>query len=265
VPKIYQHDRCYIFQNADDRIIFAIPYHDNFTLIGTTDHEYDGDPSETKITPKEIQYLCDSANEYFNDKISPENIVGTFAGVRSLYNDGASKAQEATRDYVLRVDRPNPKVAPMINVFGGKITTYRRLAESMMERIEGLLEKSTETNKGKWTKTAPLPGGDFAIDEFDVVCANLKIDYDFLTAAEARRYIKLYGTRAKDFLKNAKSYKDLGESFSNSLYQAEVEYLINTEWARTAEDILWRRTKLGLLFTDKEQQVLEKWLKKSLK
>jgi len=260
VPKIYQHDRCYIFQNADDRIIFVIPYHDNFTLIGTTDHEYDGDPSETKITPDEIQYLCDSANEYFNDKIKPDDIVGTFSGVRSLYNDGASKAQEATRDYVLRVDRPNPKVAPMINVFGGKITTYRRLAESMMERIEGLLEKSTDTNKGKWTKTAPLPGGDFAIDDYDIVCRNLQSDYDFLTAEETRRYTKLYGTRAKDFLKNAKSYKDLGKSFSNSLYQAEVEYLVNTEWARNAEDILWRRTKLGLLFTEGERKVLEKWL-----
>ncbi len=265
VPRIYQHDRCYIFQNADDRIIFAIPYHDNFTLIGTTDHEYDGDPSETKITQTEIEYLCNSANEYFNDKINPEDIVGTFAGVRSLYNDGASKAQEATRDYVLRVDRPNPKVAPMINVFGGKITTYRRLAESMMERVEGLLEKSNDTNKGKWTKTAPLPGGDFAIDEFELVCRNLQIDYDFLTADEARRYIKLYGTRAKNFLKNAKSYKDLGKSFSNSLYQSEVEYLINTEWAQTSEDILWRRTKLGLLFTKKEQQALEKWLKSTLK
>jgi glycerol-3-phosphate dehydrogenase len=153
----------------------------------------------------------------------------------------------------------------MINVFGGKITTYRRLAESMLERVEGLLEKSSDTNKGKWTKTAPLPGGDFAIDEFDIVCRNLKIDYDFLTDTEARRYIKLYGTRAKNFLKDAKSYKDLGKSFSNSLYQAELEYLVDTEWARNSEDVLWRRTKLGLLFTDKEQQVLEKWLKNYLK
>ncbi|MEE9310268.1 MAG: glycerol-3-phosphate dehydrogenase [Cocleimonas sp.] len=263
VPKIYAHDRCYIFQNADDRIIFAIPYYDNFTLVGTTDHEYEGDPSDTKITPDEIQYLCDSANEYFIEKIKPDDIVGTFAGVRSLYNDGASKAQEATRDYVLRVDRPNPKVAPMINVFGGKITTYRRLAESMMERIEGLLEKNSDANKGKWTKTAPLPGGDFGIDEFDVVCNNLHIEYDFLTADEARRYSKLYGTRAKNILKEAKSYKDLGKSFSNSLYQAEVEYLIETEWARSADDILWRRTKLGLLFTTKEQDVLEQWLLKN--
>jgi glycerol-3-phosphate dehydrogenase len=268
VPKIYQHDRCYIFQNKDDRIIFAIPYHDNFTLIGTTDHEYDGDPSETKITQSEIKYLCDSANEYFTDKIKLEDIVGTFAGVRSLYNDGASKAQEATRDYVLRVDRPNPKVAPMINVFGGKITTYRRLAESMMERIEGLLEKSSDggsnTYKGKWTKNAPLPGGDFAIDDFDKLCNNLQKTYAFISKQEARRYIKLYGTRAKGVLNDSKSYDDLGKPFSNGLYQAEVEYLIKTEWAITAEDILWRRTKLGLLFNEKEKQALGKWLDSNL-
>jgi len=260
VPKIYQHDKCYIFQNTDGRITFAIPYHDHFTLIGTTDHEYNGDPRETKITADEIQYLCDSANEYFNNKIKPDDIVATFSGVRSLYNDGASKAQEATRDYVLRVDRPNPKVAPMINVFGGKITTYRCLAESIMERIEGLLETSTDVNKGKWTESAPLPGGDFAIDDFETECRNLKTEYGFLSGFEARRYIKLYGTRAKSFLKNATSYKDLGESFSNSLYQSEVEYLVNTEWARCAEDILWRRTKLGLLFTKEERKVLEEWL-----
>ena len=260
VPRIYEHEKCYIFQNKDNRIIFAIPYHDKFTLIGTTDHEYDGDPRQTKITQKEIDYLCDSANGYFNHKISPDDIVGTFAGVRSLYNDGASKAQEATRDYVLRVDSPNAKVAPMINIFGGKITTYRCLAETMMEKIEGILEKDSSLNKGKWTKKAPLPGGNFAIDDFDKVCNQLHQDYSFLSKEEAIRYIKLYGTRARDFLDNAKSYKDLGESFGHGLYQREVEYQIQTEWAVTADDILWRRTKLGLLFNPEEVEKLTKWL-----
>lgn len=263
VPKLYEHDKCYIFQNKDDRIIFAIPYHDNFTLIGTTDHEYYGDPRKTKITQKESDYLCASANVYFNNKISPDDIVGTFAGVRSLYNDGASKAQEATRDYVLRVDRPNVKVAPMINIFGGKITTYRRLAETMMEKVEGLLEKDSERNKGKWTESASLPGGDFEIDDFDKVCSDLHHQYKFLTEKEAKRYIKLYGTRAIQLLDDAKSYKDLGEDFGHSLYQREVEYLIKTEWARTAEDILWRRTKLGLLFKPKELNKLDRWMNKS--
>ena len=261
VPKIYDHDKCYIFQNADDRIIFAIPYHDHFTLIGTTDHEYDGDPRKTKITQKEIDYLCESANIYFNNKITKNDIVGTFAGVRSLYNDGASKAQEATRDYVLRIDKPSSKVAPIINVFGGKITTYRRLAESMLEKIEGLVKKQSDKNNGKWTETAHLPGGDFAINDFDKLCRNLKEEFDFLSAEHAKRYIKLYGTRAKRILQTSKSYKDLGKGFGHGLYQAEVEYLINNEWAVTAEDILWRRTKLGLLFNKSQTSKLENWLK----
>jgi len=260
VPKIYDHDKCYIFQNKDNRIIFAIPYHEQFTLLGTTDHEYEGDPRKTKITKKEIDYLCTSANSYFKNKISPDDIVGTFAGVRSLYNDGTSKAQEVTRDYVLRTDQPNSQSAPIINIFGGKITTYRCLAETILEKIENLLKKESDKTKGKWTEKAPLPGGKFAIDDFEKTCKQLKTDYNFLTDKEATRYIKLYGTRTRDFLEDAKSYKDLGESFGHGLYQREVEYQISTEWAVTAEDILWRRTKLGLLFTDAEVIHLTNWL-----
>ncbi len=266
VPKIYKHDKCYIFQNKDNRITFAIPYHDKFTLIGTTDHEYQGDPRKTHITQEEIDYLCDATNSYFKHKISPDDIVSTFSGVRSLYNDGASKAQEATRDYVLRVDRPKNKDAPIINIFGGKITTYRCLAETTLEKIEDLFEKSNDQindeNKGKWTKTAPLPGGNFGIDEFDKTYQQLHKDYSFLSKEEAKRYTKLYGTRARDFLDNASSYQDLGESFGYGLYQHEVEYLISTEWAITAEDILWRRTKLGLLYNPEQVEKLSQWIKK---
>ncbi len=260
VPKIYKHKKCYIFQNRDNRIIFAIPYQDNFTLIGTTDHEYQGDPRKTHITKEEIDYLCESANGYFKHKITAKDIVSTFSGVRSLYNDGASKAQEATRDYVLRVDRANPRAAPIINIFGGKITTYRRLAETVLEKIEGLIKKNSEKNKGKWTQTSHLPGGNFEIDDFTQICKQLHKDYPFLSEEEAHRYIKLYGTRARDFLENAKSHQDLGESFGHGLYQSEVEYQIHTEWARTVEDILWRRTKLGLLFRQSQIKQLEKWL-----
>ena len=263
VPKIYDHDKSYIFQNDDNRIIFAIPYHDNFTLIGTTDHEYQGDPRQTKITKKEIDYLCDAANVYFKNSINSSDIVGTFSGVRSLFNDGASKAQEATRDYVLRVDQSNVKVAPIINIFGGKITTYRRLAESVMEKVEGLLEKQSDLNKGKWTKSVALPGGDFELDEFQTQCNKLQTQYDFLSIKEAKRYFKLYGTRTYHVLKKAESYEDLGKHFGHDLYQVEVEYLIQHEWAQTAEDILWRRTKLGLVFNDKETKKLEKWMKKN--
>ncbi len=263
VPRLYEHDKCYIFQNEDNRIIFSIPYHDKFTLIGTTDHEYFGDPRQTKITQKEIDYLCASANVYFKKQITPDDIVGTFAGVRSLYDDGASKAQEATRDYVLQVDRPTPKVAPMVNLFGGKITTYRRLAESVLEKVEGLFDKESDSNQGKWTEKAPLPGGDFGIVEFNSRCKALIKDYPFLTEEESLRFIKLYGTRANRVLGEATTRDHLGIDFGHGLYQCEVEYQIRHEWALTTEDILWRRTKLGLVFTAKETEGLKSWLKKN--
>ena len=258
VPKLYQHNKCYIFQNTDQRIIFAIPYYEDFTLIGTTDQEYTGDPSKTKITQEEIDYLCISANHYFKNKISAEDVISTFSGVRSLYNDGASsKAQEATRDYVLRVDNDRENEAAMINVFGGKITTYRRLAEAVMKKTTDLIgHKDTQ----QWTHTSPLPGGDFAIDDFKKLCQQLKNQYNFLSKKEVIYFIRQYGTRAKDVLGEAKSYQDLGEAFGHGLYQAEVLYLITKEWAITADDILWRRTKLGLYFNQKQQQKLEKWL-----
>ena len=257
VPKLYSHNKCYIFQNKDQRIIFAIPYYEDFTLIGTTDQEYTGDPSKTKITQNEIDYLCLSANHYFKHKISAKDVISTFSGVRSLYNDGASKAQEATRDYVLRVDKENDTDATMINVFGGKITTYRRLAEAVMEKVATLMERK---NRPQWTQTSPLPGGDFAINDFKKLCQQLNNQYRFLSPKEANYFIRQYGTRAKNILGKATSYQDLGQAFSQGLYQAEVEYLIQTEWALTAEDILWRRTKLGLYFTKQQQETLEKWL-----
>ncbi len=261
VPKLYLHDKCYIFQNKDQRIIFAIPYYDDFTLIGTTDQEYTGDPSKTKITQDEIKYLCLSANHYFKHKISAEDIISTFSGVRSLYNDGVSKAQDATRDYILRVDRKNDTDAAMINIFDGKITTYRRLAEAVMEKVAMLMENK---DSQQWTQTSPLPGGDFAIDDFKKLCQQLNDQYPFLSKKEASYFTRQYGTRAKNVLGNATSYQDLGQAFGQGLYQAEVEYLIQTEWALTTEDILWRRTKLGLYFTKQQQQTLEKWLNSNL-
>ena len=265
VPKLYAHEKCYIFQNSDDRIIFAIPYQDNFTLIGTTDHEYNGDPRKTHITQEEIDYLCESANHYFKQRISPSDIVGTFAGVRSLYNDGASKAQEATRDYVLRVDKPNAKAAPMINIFGGKITTYRRLAETVLEKIEGLIDTSRSDTHypSQWTEFSALPGGN--IGNIANFCQTLHQDYPYLSDEEINNYSKRYGKRAYKILADSTSHQDLGEYFAHGLYQKEVEYLIQYEWAITAEDILWRRTKLGLLFTQKEQNHLENWLNHSKK
>lgn len=264
VPKLYDHKKCYIFQNEDNRIIFAIPYHQEFTLIGTTDHEFSGDPYDAKITPQEIDYLITSANEYFKNEITEVDIVATYSGVRSLFDDGASKAQETTRDYVIRVDQKNnqqnKQQAPLINIFGGKITTYRHLAEAVLKKVERLSPTKLNIRQEQWTASSPLPGGDFAIDDFDKYCNELQTQYDFLSPKEAIRLFKHYGTRTNQVLSNAKSYDDLGIAFGHGLYQKEVEYLINEEWARTSDDVLWRRTKFGLLFKADEKQKLEQFL-----
>ncbi len=255
VPKKFDDPRAYFFQNKDGRIIFAIPYEDDFTLIGTTDRDYDGDPHLAEISDGEITYLCETASEYFAKPVLPEDIVWTYSGVRPLYDDGATKAQEATRDYVLKSDGGDGR-APMVNIFGGKITTYRRLAEHMLEKIEGFLGA-----KGKsWTAKAVLPGGDFFDAGFEAQVKKLKASYGFLELAHARRLTRLYGTRATTLLGLAKSVADLGRNFGSDLYEAEVRYLVDHEWAVTAEDVLWRRTKRGLKLNREEAAALEEYM-----
>ncbi len=255
VAKKFDDPRAYFFQNKDGRIIFAIPYEEDFTLIGTTDQDYDGDPRTAKISQAETTYLCDAASEYFAEPVKPEHIVWTYSGVRPLYDDGASKAQEATRDYVLKSEG-NEGQAPIVNIFGGKITTYRRLAESMLDIIEKHLGK-----KGKsWTATAALPGGEFAATAFDAEVVKLKAAYPFLDMRLARRLTRLYGTRAKVLLGLAKSEADLGRNFGADLYEAEVRYLVDNEWAVSAEDILWRRTKRGLKLGKEQAASLDEFL-----
>jgi glycerol-3-phosphate dehydrogenase len=242
VKKLYEHERCYFFQNSDGRIIFAIPYETDFTLIGTTDLDYEGDPKDVRISDGEIDYLTSAASEYFAKPVTRADIVWTYSGVRPLYNDGASKAQEATRDYVLKASGGD-KEAPLINVFGGKLTTHRRLAEQTMEKVEELIGKKGQP----WTHDARLPGGDFPATGYDAQVALLKRDYSFLDLAYAKRLVRAYGTRASRLLGVAKGYADLGRHFGADLYEAEVRYLIEHEWAQTSADILWRRTKRGLL------------------
>lgn len=255
VPKLYDHDRCYIFQNADNRIFFAIPYQRDYTLIGTTDRDWKADPGEVRISDEEIAYLCRGAGEYFEREISPADIVWTFSGVRPLYDDGASAAQVATRDYVLRTEGKG-KDGLLINIFGGKITTYRKLSEAVVEKIEEALGK-----RGKpWTHSAALPGGDFPIGGFSDLVADLIRDYPFLTERHAYRLIRQYGTRARHFLADAESLEDLGKHFGDTLYEAEVSYLIENEWVRAAEDVLWRRSKLGLEIGRDETDALEAWI-----
>ncbi|RWM26620.1 glycerol-3-phosphate dehydrogenase [Mesorhizobium sp.] len=256
IRKKFDDPRAYFFQNKDGRIIFAIPYEEEFTLIGTTDRDYPGDPHDVKISDAEIDYLCAAASEYFAQAVKRSDIVWTYSAVRPLYDDGASKAQEATRDYVLKADG-GEGAAPLLNSFGGKITTFRRLAESMLEKIEGFLGK-----RGKpWTANAPLPGGDFPATGFDAQVSRLKNAYPFLDQRLARRLTRLYGTRAEKLLGLAKSNADLGRNFGADLYEAEVRYLVENEWAVTAEDVLWRRTKRGLHFSREQTTALEEFMR----
>lgn len=255
VRKLYDHDRCYIFQNGDGRIIFAIPYEDDFTLIGTTDQDYDGDPKDVKISDSETDYLLSAASEYFAKPITQDQIHWTYSGVRPLFDDGASAAQEATRDYVLKVDG-DAATGAAINVFGGKLTTSRRLAESVLEKIEGVLGR-----KGAiWTRGSTLPGGDFQPKSFDAELRRLRLDYADLPQAMLARMMRQYGTRTRQLLGSAKTVSDLGQHFGWDLYAAEVIYQVEQEWARTAQDVLWRRTKLGLRVGEEDVARLEAYL-----
>lgn len=253
--KLFDHDRCYIFQNSDQRIFFAIPYERDFTLIGTTDRDFNGDLDEFGISEQETDYLLAGASEYFKNPVSRDDIVWSYSGVRPLFDDGASAAQEATRDYVLRVDG-GPDDPALINVFGGKITTYRRLAESMLEKIEARLG----AKGGAWTADAPLPGGAFPADGAQRLIADLQAQFRGLPAGLIERLVRHYGTLARNILGDAKTPEELGPNFGADLYAAEVRYLMKAEWARSAEDVLWRRTKLGLRLSQAEANRLNDWM-----
>ena len=257
VRKLYDHDRAYMFQNADGRIIFVIPYQNDFTLIGTTDRDYDGDPAKVKASPEEIQYLCASASEYLKKPVLPADVVWTYSGVRPLYDDGASEAKAATRDYVFELDTPGG--APLLSIYGGKITTYRRLAEEALERLSPYL-RSAKAKEG-WTGKSPLPGGDMDVSAIAALTAELTREYPFLDQAHANRLAHAYGTRATKLLGNAKSLADLGQSFGATLTESEVRYLMSNEWACTADDVAWRRSKLGLRLSPDEIAVLDEWIK----
>ena len=252
--QLYDHDRAYIFQNSDGRIAFTIPYQGRYTLIGTTDTDFDGDPQNAAITETEIDYLIKAVGDYFKTPISRDDIVSTYSGVRSLYDDGANAAQEATRDYVLEIAKFE---APLLNVFGGKLTTYRRLAESAMDRLKPYFQDL----KPKWTAKEPLPGGDFEALKTAEVTQDFIARFGHLPSDLVTRLFFTYGTKTADILGNAKSVIELGQHFGHGLYSAEVDYLQRFEWAQTAEDVLWRRTKLGLAFDKNEATELDKYLK----
>lgn len=254
VPKLYEHDRAYFFQNTDGRIMFAIPYEQDFTLLGTTDADHQGSLERVEITEQETQYLCDSASLYFKKPIERSSVVWTYAGVRPLYDDGANQAQAATREYVLRVEDQAGQ-APLLNVFGGKITTYRRLAEDALSKLQPWMP----TASGEWTKEAALPGGEFELDELTLLTAKLQTDYPFIDQAWAQSLMRRYGKRAWDLLGDAKSLDDLGQAFGATLTEREARFLQETEWAYSADAILWRRSKLGLHMTPEQREAFAAW------
>ncbi|MCH8491497.1 MAG: glycerol-3-phosphate dehydrogenase, partial [Oceanicaulis sp.] len=252
--KLYDHDKCYFFQGSDGRIIFAIPYEQDFTLIGTTDAEH-ADPSIPPIcTDEERDYLCKFASQYFNSPVTADDVIWSYSGVRPLYDDGASSATAATRDYTLKIDQSAG--APVLNVFGGKITTYRRLAESALEKIAQVMP----VGAGRWTAGVALPGGDFAHDGVADLIAGLRRDYPFLTDFWARRLVRAYGQDARKILGNATALGYLGRDFGATLTEAEVSWMMAHEYARTADDVLWRRSKLGLRLTAEQVADLSGWI-----
>ncbi|MDW8370650.1 MAG: glycerol-3-phosphate dehydrogenase [Geminicoccaceae bacterium] len=250
--RLFDHDRAYLLQNPDGRIVFAIPYEQDFALIGTTDHEIAGDPGQVAVTAEERDYLLASITRWFRRPLGPEDIVWSYAGVRPLYNDGASAAQAATRDYVLHLDAP-VGAAPLLSVFGGKLTTARKLAEAALLELAPFVSSAV----GPWTASAHLPGGDFPWDGFAHLVAELRRRYPFLPERLANRLARYYGTRAALLLGDAKRLGDLGTSFGADLYEREVEWMRREEWAATAEDVLWRRSKLGLRVSAAEIRRLE--------
>jgi glycerol-3-phosphate dehydrogenase len=255
VNKLFDHDRSYILQNSDGRVCFVIPYEGDFTLIGTTDRDYEGDPGDVVITRGEIEYLCAAASAYLRRPVRPSDVVWSYSGVRPLYDGRAAKAQEATRDYVLKVDPANG-APPLLKVFGGKITTYRKLAEDAL----AMLAPHFPGLGNPWTAHARLPGGDMPWDEADELAERLATAFPFLHDGHVRRLVCTYGTRAHRVLGDTRSRDDLGQLFGWDLTERELHYLMEKEWASCAEDVLWRRTKLGLRLNHSEAAHLEAWM-----
>lgn len=257
VRQMFESPQAYFCQNPDGRIFFAIPYEDDFTLIGTTDADHEGSLDNVTATPDEIAYLCQSAETYFKRKLTPADVVYSYAGVRPLVDDGLGRPEAASRGYHFDVDTDADGSAPILSVFGGKITTYRHLAESAVAKLAPFLP--VLEGKG-WTAAKPLPGGDFAMDGTTALEADLAQEYPFLDRTVIKRLVRSYGTRARTWLGHASSLTQLGRDFGHGLFGAEVDYLMTTEWACSADDILWRRSKLGLRFDDSQQAALNGYI-----
>jgi glycerol-3-phosphate dehydrogenase len=257
--KLYDHDKCYFFQGQDGRIIFTIPYEDDFTLIGTTDADHEDASVRPTCTPEETEYLIKFANGYLQQNISKDDVVWTYSGVRPLYEDGAGSASAATREYVLKVN--TSMGAPVLNIFGGKITTYRKLAESALGHINETLGVTAQD----WTAGVPMSGGDFPVDGVDNLRKSLAKQLPFLPKQTISRLIRQYGTEAADIFANTRSEADLGTDFGSSIFQRELDWAIANEWVRSGDDFLWRRSKLGLRTTPDQQANIDAYCKSAFK
>lgn len=255
VPKIYEGDKAFIMQNDDQRIVFAIPYLDKYTMIGTTDREYTGDPNQVEITQSEIEYLLDVSNDHFKKKLQQSDIIQTFSGVRPLCDDESDNPAAITRDYTLVLSQDDENEAPLLSVFGGKLTTYRKLAESAMDQLKKFFP---EMNK-PWTEKALLPGAE-NLNAIDDLVIELQNKIKGLDVETANRWTHAYGTRVWNFVHHATSVHELGQHFGHGLYAQEVDYLVDAEWAITTTDILKRRTKLYLELTQDDVQSLDAYL-----
>jgi len=250
--RLFDHDKCYFFQGEDGRIIFAIPYETDFTLIGTTDADHDNADTRPQISDEERDYLINFVNGYVKQDITKEDVVWTYAGVRPLYDDGATSATAATRDYVLSLDET---AAPVLNIFGGKITTYRKLSKHALAKLTDIFPKMS----GDWTAGVPMPGGDFPVHGVQKLVTDLQTAYPFLDDRWALRMIRAYGTEARDVLGEAKTVGDLGTDFGATLTEAELRWMRDAEFATCAEDAVWRRTKLGLRLSAEQVSEIDAW------
>ena len=257
VPRIYQGDHAYILQNDDKRIVFIIPYEKKYSLIGTTDVDYKDSLDEVRITLEEVEYLCTAVNQYLRHPIKPESVQWTYSGVRPLVDDGEGNISAVTRDYVL--DLEHFKEAPILSVYGGKLTTFRRLSEQVGDKIVAELGRGGAA----WTAKAPLPGGDIAA-HFQTFLKTLKREYSWLPESLALRLARAYGSRLREMLRGMKRVSDMGEHFGEGVYAFEIDYLVRKEWALTLEDVLWRRSKLGLHLKDDTQKKIKRYLKKAV-
>jgi glycerol-3-phosphate dehydrogenase len=254
VPRRYDHERAYILPTRDRRVVFTIPFERDYALIGTTDIDFSGDPRAVLPTGEEIDYLCEAANDYFRAPVAAADMVWTFAGVRALYGRRVGKPQDLGRDHALILDKRYGE-APVLSVYGGKLTLYRRVAEEVLGWLAHFFPPAKP-----WTAQTPLPGGDFVYDGMPALIEATQRRWPFLTVEHARRLTRAYGTRVESILKTAMRLDDLGMRFGADLTAAEVRYLTTKEWAQTADDVLWRRSKLGLRFSETPRAALDRFM-----